>query len=260
MTRTWSRRLRAVAALAPLVGLAPTPEARPNGITAMVRVRGEEEWIEPCLISIEHFADEIVVLDNGAAPAVVDALERARAVVGARLRVERCPYLDLLALSNRGLEAARMRWVIRWDADFVAHTEGEHDIGRLREFLLALDPRQYHVVYLPAAEVAGDLAHQFPDRRIRLDGSIHTASARARFVAVERGLPLASLPHADRVLREGRTLRVRFESLDLPPYYRVHTWPAITYLHVDVKSRRHMLLRHQCAYLGPPRPWSRSGR
>jgi len=236
--------IRTVAAWAPLVGLVPRPPDRPNGISAVVRVRGEEEWLEPCLRSIEAFADEIIVLDNGAAPATAASLARVRDHLGARLRVDHCPELDLFALSNRGLDTARLRWVVRWDADFVARTEGEHDIRRLREFLLALDRRLYHVVYLPAAEVAGDLAHQFPDRRIRVDGAVHTASASARYVAVERDLPLASLPYPDRVLREGAALRVRFESMRFPRYYRVHTWPAVTYLHVDVKSRRHMLLRH----------------
>jgi len=210
----------------------------------VVRVRGEEEWLEPCVRSIEGFADDIVVLDNGAAPPTADTLDRLGRDLGPRLRVERCPDLDLLALSNRGLEIARSRWVIRWDADFVARTEGEHDIGRLREWLLGLDPRLYHLVYVPAVEVAGDLAHQFPDRRIRLDGSAHTASPRARYVAVERDLPLASLCHADRVWREGSAFRVRFESLSVPRSYRVHRWPVAAYFHVDVKSRRHMLLRH----------------
>jgi glycosyltransferase involved in cell wall biosynthesis len=238
------RWLRDVAALAPLVGLVPRPQTRPDGISAVVRVRGEEEWIEPCLSSIADFADEVVVLDNGASPATAEALQALRSPLGARLRIDHCPDTDLFTLSNRGLEAARYRWVIRWDADFVAHTEGEHAIGRLRDHLLALDPRLYHVVYLPAAELAGDLGHQFPNRRVRRDGAAHTASPRARYVAVERDLPLATLTHADRVLRRGPVLPVRFESIHLPRYYRVHTWPVITYVHVDVKSRRHMVLRH----------------
>jgi|SRR6266542_6640753 len=237
----WWRR---VCSVAPRVGLVPGPPDRPNGITAMVRVRGAEPWVEPCLRSIQEFADEVVVLDNGATPATADTIQRLAPCFGTRLRVEHCPDLDLFALSNLGLECARQRWVIRWDADFVAHTDGDRDIRRLREFLLALDRRRYHVVYLPAAEVAGDLVHQFPDRRVRRDGSVHTASSRARYVAVERDIPLDSLSHADRVLREGPTLPVRFESIQLPPYYRVHEWPTVSYLHVDVKSRRHMLLRH----------------
>jgi glycosyltransferase involved in cell wall biosynthesis len=236
--------LRALWAWAPLVGLVSRPEARPNGISAVVRVRGDEEWVEPCLRSIADFADEIIVLDNGAASTTAETLRSLQPLFDARLRIERCPGVDLFALSNLGLDAARLRWVIRWDADFVAHTEGEHDIGRLRRFLLALDPRRYHVVYVPAAEVAGDLAHQFPDRRVRFDGAAHTASAGARYVAVDRDLPVATLPFADRVLRRGSIVPVKFESIQLPRYYRVHTWPSVTYLHVDVKSRRHMLLRH----------------
>src|SRR6266542_4291146 len=142
----WWRR---VCSVAPRVGLVPGPPDRPNGITAMVRVRGAEPWVEPCLRSIQEFADEVVVLDNGATPATADTIQRLAPCFGTRLRVERCPDLDLFSLS-----------------------------------------------------------------------------------------------HADRVLREGPTLPVRFESIQLPPYYRVHEWPTVSYLHVDVKSRRHMLLRH----------------
>ncbi len=60
--------IRKVVSLAPLVGLVRRPPARPEGITACVRVKGDEEWIEPSLISIQEFADEILVLDNGASP------------------------------------------------------------------------------------------------------------------------------------------------------------------------------------------------
>jgi glycosyltransferase involved in cell wall biosynthesis len=235
---------RSVVSLAPVVGLAPRPESRPNGISAIVRVRGEETWLEPALLSIADFADEIIVLDNGAAPASAGAVRAVRERLGARLTVEACPDLDLFALSNRGLDVSHRRWVIRWDADFVAHTDGDGDIRRLREFLLALDPRRYHVVYLPAAEVAGDLSHQFPERRVRVDGAAHTASARARYVYVRRDLPLGSVAFPDRLFHRGPTLPVSFESIQLPRYYRVHTWHAISYLHVDVKPRRHLLLRH----------------
>ncbi len=41
--------LRTVASFAPLVGLVRRPPERPQGITACVRVKGDEEWIEPSL-------------------------------------------------------------------------------------------------------------------------------------------------------------------------------------------------------------------
>jgi glycosyltransferase involved in cell wall biosynthesis len=235
---------RRILSLAPLAGLVSRPEPRPAGISAVVRVRGEEEWVAPCLRSIRDLADEIVVLDNGAAPAARAALRSAQGERGPRVRVEACPDLDLFALSNRGLDLARYRWVVRWDADFVAHTSGPGDVRHLRQHLLALDARRYHLVYLPAAELAGDLEHQFPDRPVRADGQAHTASPRARYVPVERALARDGLATPDRVLRDGPVLRIRKESLRVPRYYAVSRWPRISYFHVNVKSARHTFLRH----------------
>jgi hypothetical protein len=242
--RALARLARTALSWAPVVGLVPRPERRPAGITAMVRVRGEEEWLDPCLASIGDFADEILVLDNGAAPDVRARLERVAAPLAARLRVVDCPGDDLWTLSNRGLAEARFRFVIRWDADFVAYTDGARDIARLRRFLLALDERRYFLVHVPAAEVAGDLCHQAPGHEVRSDGQVHTASARARFVRVERELPVASLPPAARVLQDAPVLPIALEALRVPLDYRIVAWPTVAYLHVNVKSARHMLLRH----------------
>lgn len=236
--------LRLVASFAPLVGVVARPEARPNGISALVRVRGEEEWIKPCLLSIREFADEILILDNGASPTTQKALDGLHEHLGEHLQLERCPSLDLFQLSNLGLAKARFRWVIRWDADFVAHTSGKEDIRHLRRYLLELDPRRYYLVYLPAAEVAGDLFHQFPDLRIRHDGQVHTASRWARYVPVRRRLRPSTLASPDRVLREGGRLRITKESLWVPKFYRVLHWKMVTYFHVNVKSARQTLLRH----------------
>ncbi len=235
--------VRSLCSLAPLAGLVGRP-GRPNGVSAIVRVQGEEEWLEPCLRSIRGFADEIVVLDNGASPETRRILEAVRPALGSLLRVEERPHLDLFAMSNFGLAASRFRWVIRWDADFVAHTSGAGDIRALRQFLLQLDPRRYYLVRVGAVEVAGDLFHQFPDLRVRFDGQAVVWSPAIRYVAVHRTVAAGELATPDRVLRDGRAVSRSLESLRTPPYYKVLTWDRPAYVHVNIKSRRHMLLRH----------------
>jgi glycosyltransferase involved in cell wall biosynthesis len=235
---------RLALSFAPVVGLVARPEARPDGISAVVRVRGAEEWLEPAILSIRDFADEILVLDNGASEAARAAMDRLAGVLGSRLVRVDCPTLDLFAVSNLALARARYRFVVRWDADFVGHTDGPGDLRQLRRYLLALDRRRYFLVTLPAAEVAGDLRHQFPDRRVRHDGQAHTASARARFVRVTRETPTDALGAADRPLRERARLRLALESLAVPRYYAVLRWPTIAYFHVHVKPAHHLLLRH----------------
>jgi hypothetical protein len=235
---------RSVLSWAPVLGLVARPEARPDGITAVVRVRGDEEWIEPAVTSIRDFADEILVLDNGASESARRSIARLVRALGRQLILLECPALDLFDVSNLGLERARYRFVVRWDADFVGHTDGPGDLRHLRSYLLALDRRRYFRVVLPAAEVAGDLRHQFPDRRLRHDGEAHTASARARFVRVTREMPAEALGAADRPLRERQRLTLALESLALPPYYATVSWPHVAYFHVHVKSAAHLLLRH----------------
>lgn len=236
--------MRRAASLAPLVGLVRRPPVRDEGITACVRVKGDEQWIEPSLLSIRDFADEILVIDNGASPETREALDRLKIALGTLLRIERHPHLDLFQVSNLGLERARFRWVIRWDADFVAHTNGPGDIRNLRRYLLSLNPACYYLVYLRAAEVAGDLFHQFPDLWIREDGQVHTASCWARYVPVRRILRVAALPSPDRILRKEPTLRSTLESLWVPKFYRILRPKVVTYFHVNVKSARHTLMRH----------------
>jgi hypothetical protein len=235
---------RLALSFSPVVRAVARPAPRPEGISAIVRVRGDEEWLEPAVLSIRDFADEILVLDNGASESARAALDRLVPALGARLVRVACPTLDLFDVSNLGLERARYRFIVRWDADFVGHTDGPGDLAHLRRYLLALDRRRYFAVTLTAAEVAGDLRHQFPDRRLRHDGQAHTASPRARFVRVTRETETEALGVADRPLRERPRLTLALESLALPPYYAVLRWPRVAYFHVHVKSARHLLLRH----------------
>jgi len=239
--RSAARRLLS---LAPVMGLVARPETRPDGISAIVRVRGDEEWLEPALLSVRELADEIIVLDNGASETARAAVDRVARVLGPRLVRIECAALDLFEVSNLGLMRARYRFIVRWDADFVGHTDGGGTLADLRRYVLALDRRRYFAVELTAAEVAGDLRHQFPDRRLRRDGQAHTASARARFVRVTRETPTETLSVADRPLRERPRLMLALESLALPPYYAVLRWPRVAYFHVHVKPARHLLLRH----------------
>lgn len=238
------RAARLALSFAPVAGVVARPAPRPDGISALVRVRGDEEWLEPAVLSIREFADEVVLLDNGASEAARAAVDRLARVLGSRLVRIECAALDVFEVSNLGLDRARYRFVVRWDADFVGHTDGAASLAHLRRYLLGLDRRRYFAVALTAAEVAGDLRHQFPDRRLRHDGLAHTVSARARFVRVTRETRTETLSAADRPLRARPHLVLALESLALPPYYAVLRWPRVAYFHVHVKPARHLLLRH----------------
>ena len=239
-----SEKIRFIVSFSPILGLVAKPENRQNGISAIVRGRGEEEWIKPSILSVRNFADEIIFLDNGASPQTLKSLNQLKADLGNQLQCVNCRDLDLYELSNLGLTIARFRWSMRWDADFVAHTSGQSDIRNLRNYLLSLDPRRYYLVYLPAVELAGDLFHQFPDLRVRNDGQVHTSSPRAKYISVQRNLMTSALSSPDRVLRESSVLRISKESLKVPKFYQILKWENPGYFHVNVKSGWHTLQRH----------------
>lgn len=207
------RAARSVCSWLPVLGLLPRPE-RPAGLTAIVRVRDEEEWLEPAIRSVAVAADQIVVGDNGSTDRTPEILRRLGQELGARLDVLTLPELDIASLTNVLLEQARYRWVLRWDADFVAHTDGPRDIRLFRGWLFSQDPRRFFLVYPRMVELAGDLFHQDPAHPVRSDAHCFVASSAVRYVYDSAGYESPSVPH----------------------WYRVVRFAAPCFVHVNVKS------------------------
>jgi hypothetical protein len=236
---------RAVWSFAPRAGLVAPPPPRPEGVSALVRAAGDEEWIEPCLLSVAALADEILLLDHGVAPATRRRLDGLVPRLGSRLRVLDCAGADLPDVANRGLEEARYRWAFLWDADLVARTAGPADIARLKGFLGRLDPGRYHLVYVRTTELAGDLHHHFPDLAERYDPHVLTAGGPARYVWRSHRMTPDRAPLAYRPLRHDPAhFVIRYDTLLAPKLYRVHRWREPAAVHVNVKSARRTLLRH----------------
>jgi len=215
------RAVREVCALAPTLGLLPPP-SRPAGIAAIIRVRDEDEWLEPAVRSIIGFADHVVIGDNGSTdrtPAIMQALAREFPEVVETLTL---PDVDICRLTNALIERTRHRFIVRWDADFVAQTSGPARIARLRDWLLALDERRYYIVYPRMVEVTGDLWHQDPTHPTRGDAHCWTASDDVRYVYDPEG----------------------YEAPKVPKWYAMRGWDEPCFYHVNVKSDRRMFLSH----------------
>jgi hypothetical protein len=240
-----ARAVRAGVSLATLARLVPPPPPRPEGVTALVRISGDEEWIEPCLTSLDGFANEILVLDNGATAETRTQVDRIGRSSAAAIRRIDCTAVDLPAVATRGLAESRFRWAFLWDADLVARTEGPNAIANLKRFLAGLDPRRYYLVYVRTLELAGDLQHRFPDVRERYDPHVLTVGPRARYVWRERRTASARQHLAYRALGDPAParLRLRYDTLEVPKYYRVLYWREPAVFHVNVKSGRRTLLR-----------------
>ena len=214
-----SRFIRSVLSLAPRYHLVATPE-RPQGITVMMRVKDERDWIGPSIESIKSVADEIIVIDNGSTDGTYEIVQGLAAAKEGLIKHWSKPKLNHCDLSNFALDQTRFRWIFRWDGDMVARTGGDNDITNLRKRILALDPRRYYLIYLRHINLSGDLSHQDPNEQFHTEEYIHTFSSNARYV------------HPG-----------RFEALRAPKYYKVLFWYEPYSFHVNVKPASRMLRR-----------------
>ena len=116
---------RTILSFLPRVGLKSRPETyKPAGLSVMMTIKNEEDWIEKSISSISGIADEIVAVDNGSddeTPVILDRLERR---MNGTLRVFRYEREDYCAAVNFTLAQTRFRWIFRWPGDFVARTTG----------------------------------------------------------------------------------------------------------------------------------------
>jgi glycosyltransferase involved in cell wall biosynthesis len=240
-TRGWA--LRKLLSRSSAIGLAPRPPGRPRGISAIVRVKNEEEWIEPCLRSVSDAVDELVVVDNGSTDGTPEILAGLARALAPKLRLFSRPGLDHVALSGFALSQSTYRWVLKWDGDFVARTTGPCAIRHLRERLLALPESRHVHVRLTCVELMGDLWHQCPGWELRHEPFASVASPALRFVRVERTLD-GPPPGWPCILRDPRApFPIRFEDVAVPLYYEVTQWHEPYFFHLHVKKPLRMYLR-----------------
>lgn len=211
--------LRKIASVSPLVGIVPRP-SRPMGISVIMRVKDEADWIRPSVQSISSIADEIVIVDNGSTDGTYEILQEIASSKKELIKIFQEPVFDLCALSNFALDQTAFHWVLRWDGDMVAHTHGKYAISHLRERILSLDSRRYYLIYLRHINLSGDIFHQNQKEMVHIEEYIHTYSKSTNYVHPRR-----------------------FEAIKVPKYYRVLFWYEPYSFHIDVKSARRMLLR-----------------
>ena len=94
-----SRLFRSVASQAPLLRMVPFPK-RPQGISIIMRVKDEVDWIKPSILSIKDIADEIVIIDNGSTDGTYQVLEEMASKEKGLISIWQRPDLDQCSLSN----------------------------------------------------------------------------------------------------------------------------------------------------------------
>ncbi len=183
-----------------------------------MRVRNEDEWLEPSVRSIVGFADQIVIGDNGSTDQTPAIIARLGLELPDLVETLVLPDADICELTNALIVRTRYRWIVRWDGDFVAQTDGPARIGLLRDWLMHRDARRYHMIYLRMVELAGDLWHQHPVSPARADAHCWTASPQLRYVYDPNG----------------------YEAPLVPRWFAVQGWKTPCFYHLHIKSDERM--------------------
>lgn len=161
------------------LGLIPpaTSIGRKDGFSAMVCTYNESDWIEPSLISIKDLVDEYIVVDSST-DNTPDIIRRVAEEYGLDIKIFRMKWGDLVSARNLVLEKSSYKWILHWDADFIA----ADDMPRfIKDFVDSLDPRRYYLIYWPMVCLDGDLFHQNPGFPIHIEHWLFTYSPKLRY-------------------------------------------------------------------------------
>ncbi len=141
--------------LAFYIGFRDDPRIRPQGISAMVALYNEEDWIEPSLLSIKDLVDEYIVMDssNDNTPNII---KRLREEHGLNIKYHWIPPGNLAHIRNSILARANYRWILHWDGDFIMK---EDSVSFIKSLLEGLDPRRHYLIYWPWITLCGDIYH-----------------------------------------------------------------------------------------------------
>jgi tetratricopeptide (TPR) repeat protein len=195
-------------------------------LSAVMIVRDEERFLDPCLASIRGLVDEIVVVDTGSC----DRTREIAAGHGARL----CQFSwrhDFAAARNFAIDQANGSWLLYIDAD--ERVRG-HDRGRLANALADERLIACTVRFHPRTGFTAYPEHRLfrRDPRIRFAGAIHeTIMPSIREVVLATGASIGTsdltIDHVgydgDQSHKLDRNLRILLSAVEENPR-RAYLW------------------------------------
>jgi len=221
--------VRRLCSYLPYFGLIKLPPKRPDGVSVLVR-SCNDEWMESSLRSLSDFADEVVVVDASTddTPAIIRkvAEEEGMKLKLLHLGMPMDSYMGdtetHVYQSNLGLRYANYRWVVVWDGDQIAFTDGPNNILKLKEILLNLDRKKYFHISINFIDLYGDFFHTIRDGiHLRLEAFAFTWSPYLKFRDCGR-----------------------FERMSFPLHYGRVLIPEIHVVHLaTVKQAKYLLYR-----------------
>jgi len=154
---------------------------RENGISATTCTMNEEDWIEPSLLSIKDLVDEYIVIDSSS-DRTPEIIRRVAEEHGLNLKMKKIPPGDLAKAKNIALKLSNYKWILSWDADFVAK---ETMSKYLKSLVDELDPNRYYLIYWPQICLDGDLFHQNPKMKLHIEHWLFTYSPKLRYQKIK---------------------------------------------------------------------------
>ncbi len=196
----------------------PIPK-RKYGISVMIRVKNEEQWIAVSLSSLKGFADEVIIVDNGSTDHTINEILKVKSSLPFPIILRKNSSPDICQISNEALSLTSYRWIMRWDADFIAYTSGYRNIIKLRKYLLSLNQNNYYLIYPIMINFAGDLFHLQNKYELHSEGYIHTYYPALKYI--KRG---------------------KFEFLKVPFFFNIKRISTIHFIHIGTAKSLDKLL------------------
>jgi glycosyltransferase involved in cell wall biosynthesis len=113
--------------------------SKEEGISCVMRVKDEADWVRLSIISILEFADEIIFVDNGSSDGTLELVRALKSDAGIeKLKIFTFPEIDGVKIKthmlyNFAFAQATRTWVFKWDGDFIARTDQLYSIMELKE-------------------------------------------------------------------------------------------------------------------------------
>lgn len=154
---------------------------RENGISATICTRDEEDWIVPVILSIKDFVDEYIVIDTSS-DRTPEIIKKTAEEYGLNLKMKHLAPLDLCKAKNLALKLSNYKWILTWDADFIAK---ENMSKYLKIVMNGLDQNRYYLIYWPQICLDGDLFHQNPKMRVHIEHWLFTYYPKLRYLKIK---------------------------------------------------------------------------
>ena len=216
---------------------------RKPGISVLLACQNEEAMVALSIRSFLDFGDELIIVDNSSTDKTKTIVQALGGQYPKKIKFFDVPELpDLYHNRQFALKQSSYEWIVRADADFVAYTDGDYNIMKVRQYLLSRSRRFWPLsISVPLGNVSGDFWHTYRpfERKSWPRGKklgYYPAGMSGHRMRIYRFLPFFDFQ------RLGRWESVRFHHL-----YQLCSvkWDKPLWMHCDIKSNMNHFFRSE---------------